>query len=363
MNIDILKKTSLFSQHQKLQAKMTSFAGWHIPLFYSSIMKEYNHCRQKAVVFDVSHMGELVFQGNIETSGLEDAVTCSLAKIPIGRARYGLILNDRGGVIDDFIVLRQKKDKLLFVVNAASLSLDYEILKGKLKTGSLKDKSSQIAKIDLQGPLARKVLLDLFDLGQDLSYFNFSEYNVRGEKILIIRTGYTGELGYEIFLPNQLAASVWENFLAHEDVEPAGFGVRDILRLEMGYNLLGAELKENITPLEAGLEKFVKFEKKFTGKNALLIQKAEGVSKKRIAFFSASKKIPRSGDKIYLAEKELGYVTSGTFSFSLSVGIGLGYVKPGLDKDASIEIEDSRRLRFKAQVTELPFYRKGSLRS
>jgi aminomethyltransferase len=363
----MLKTSPLYSEHLKLGAKIGSFAGWQIPLFYTSIFAEYKHCRKKAALFDISHMGELIFQGDIKTSGIEKAVTPCLEEIPLGRSRYGFILNHAGGIIDDLLVFKIKSDKLLFVVNAASEAIDYKILKETISKGKLKNVSAKMAKIDLQGPLAKEVLEQVLGFCQDISYFRFVEFDYKGEKILISRTGYTGELGYEIFMPNKLVLSIWEQFISHKKVKPAGFGARDILRLEMGYNLAGNELIEAITPLEAGLGKFINFDKNFIGKDALLKQKREGVKKVKIAFVTTSKRIPRPGYKIYYQDEKVGEVTSGSFSTHLSSGIGLGYItlanqvrKDG--SDAKIVIGDNNKVKIEAQIVDLPFYKKGSLR-
>jgi aminomethyltransferase len=363
------KKTVLFNKHQQLSAKMGNFAGWQVPIFYSSIIEEYKHCRQGVALFDISHMGEFIFEGNVEASGIEKAVTPWIKKIPTGRSRYGFILNKSGGIVDDLLIFKISPDKILFVVNAAAEFIDYKRLSEVIESGNLKNISSKTAKIDLQGPLAKEVLEQVLGFCQDISYFSFVEFDYKGEKILISRTGYTGELGYEIFMPNKLVLSIWEQFINHKKVKPAGFGARDILRLEMGYNLAGNELTEAITPLEAGLGKFINFDKDFIGKDALLKQKSKGVKKIKIAFVANSKRIPRPGYKIYYQTKEIGEVTSGSFSTYLSSGIGLGYIESSLanqvrkdGSDVKIIIGDNKKLKIEAQIVDLPFYKKGSAR-
>lgn len=356
-----MKTTPLFLQHQELKAKMVLFSGWRLPLFYSSIISEYRHCREMAVIFDVSHMGKIIFEGDISGSGIEEAVTPWIEKIPVGKSRYGFILNQQGGVIDDLIVLKLKENKLFFVVNAVSQSASYTILKQRLKKGNLKDVSSRLTKIDLQGPLAREVLGQSLNLGQGLPYFNFSEYDYKGKKIIISRTGYTGELGYELFLPNSMADFVWKKLLAQEKIKPAGLGARDMLRIEMGYSLCGQELTEKITPFQAGLGGFIDFRKNFIGKDFLLCQKKKGADKEKIAFSVNSKRIPRPGYKIYSGGREIGQVTSGALSLGLASGIGLGYVEPGNHQE--IKVGDGKQLILEAEIKELPFYKKGSLRN
>jgi aminomethyltransferase len=359
-----IKKLSLHDIHLGLSAKMSEFAGWQVPLFYSSIVSEYKQCRERAAVFDISHMGEFIFQGDIKTSGIEKAVTVSLGKIPVGRSRYGFILNNAGGVIDDLVVFKISSSKLMFVVNAASESCDYKKLKKAITGGKLKNISNQTAKIDLQGPLAKEVLKESLNLRQDINYFSFVEFNYEGKSVLVSRTGYTGELGYEIFMPAGLAPIVWRQLLKNEKVKPAGFGARDILRLEMGYSLLGNELKADITPLQAGLGNFIKFDKDFVGRGALIEEKNKGIKKTKVAFAANSKRIPRPGYKIYDKDKEIGEVTSGTFSFFLSAGIGLGYINNGCKQlIKNIFIGDGKKIKFAAEIVQLPFYKQGSLKS
>jgi aminomethyltransferase len=359
-----IKKLPLHDIHLGLSAKMGEFAGWQVPLFYSSIVSEHKQCRESAVVFDISHMGEFIFQGDIKNSGIEKAVTPCLEKIPLGRSRYGFILNDSGGVVDDLIVFKVSPDKLMFVVNASSEDKDYQVLKEVLKEAKIENVSAETAKIDLQGPLSKEVLSESLGFNQELSYFAFTEFSYKGEKILISRTGYTGELGYEIFLPKKSSVFVWNQLLNNQKVKPAGFGARDILRLEMGYSLLGHELKEEITPLQAGLAKLINFDKDFTGKDALLSQKNKGIDKIKIAFFSQSRRIPRAGYKIYDQNKEIGEVTSGSFSVYLSSGIGLGYIKSQYQQAGrKIIIRDDKKIKIEAEIVSLPFYKEGSLKS
>lgn len=357
-----LKKTVLFDKHQQLSAKMVNFAGWQVPLFYSSIIEEYKYCRKKAALFDISHMGEFIFEGDIEKSGIEEAVTPWVKKIPIGRSRYGFILNQFGGIIDDLVVFKINENKIMFVVNASSEKTDFQVLQERIKSGKLENISAQIAKIDLQGPLAKEILEEVLSFKEDLSYFSFKEFNYQSGKLLISRTGYTGELGYEIFIPNNIASLVWDKFVNNKNVKPAGFGARDILRLEMGYSLAGNELKNTITPIEAGLANFINFKKDFIGKTALLKQKEKGANKIKVAFSADSKRIPRTSYEIYDQDKKIGEVTSGAFSSFLSAGIGLGYINRNQLQEKKIFIGNQGKIKFAAEIVQLPFYKKGSLR-
>jgi aminomethyltransferase len=358
-----IKNLPLSERHLKLSAKMADFAGWQVPLFYTSIISEYHHCREHAVIFDISHMGEFIFEGDIGESGIEEAITPQVKKTAPGRSRYGFILNASGGVIDDLVIFKISENKLMLVVNAARRHIDYKILKQRLKKGNLLDVSEATVKIDLQGPQARDALAETLGFRPELSYFRFSEFDYQQDKILISRTGYTGELGYEIFMPNHLATTIWDKLVNNKLVEPAGFGARDILRLEMGYSLWGHELSEQITPLQAGLNKLIHFDKNFSGRQALLRQRDRGIDKIKIALRAHSRRIPRDGDKIYIHDRELGVITSGAFSPALNSGIALGYVENGFNKvGTEITIVDNKQRRHTGEIVKLPFYKHSSLR-
>ena len=357
--MDRLKKTSLFEEHESLNAKIISFAGWSMPLFYTSILDEHSHTRKNVSIFDTSHMGEFVFKGDIAESGIDSVFTQSAGSIPTGASKYGFILNKDGGIVDDLIVFKIAKDELMLVVNAATSENDFKVIKDRLKSGNFSDVSFETAKLDIQGPLAMDVMEDVLDTKMNLEYFKFGQFNILGENCIISRTGYTGELGYEIFTSRSTAIKLWNKFIADERVKPAGLGARDILRLEMGYSLYGSDLDEKRTPLEAGLEMFVDFEKKFTGRDALLKIKEEGLKEIKIAFIVNSRQSPRQGNKIFFDNRQIGLVTSGGFSPSLEKGIGLGYVESGLvGVGSAIEIQGGGGWKLLAEIVKLPFYKK-----
>jgi len=248
------------------------------------------------------------------------------------------------------------------------------VLTKLLRKGELSDISGDTAKIDIQGPFSRDVLketpgldiglkyFNLLDIG--LKYFNFGHFDVLGEKALISRTGYTGELGYEIFINSGKAVQLWNKLLGDGRVKPAGLGARDILRLEMGYSLYGHDIDERTTPDEAGLDMFVNYDKDFFGKSALLALKDTGKRKTKIAFKTEGRRSPRSHYRILSSGKDIGGVSSGVFSPALSCGIGLGFVKPECGKlDDEIIISDGKRVALKGKITETPFLKETSLRS
>ncbi|MDO9513919.1 MAG: glycine cleavage T C-terminal barrel domain-containing protein, partial [Elusimicrobiota bacterium] len=245
----------------------------------------------------------------------------------------------------------------------ATLENDYEILKKLLRKGELSDISAETAKIDIQGPLSRDVLKEALGLDLGLIYFNFAHFDILGEKAMVSRTGYTGELGYEIFINSSKAVDLWNKLLGDGRVKPAGLGARDILRLEMGYSLYGHDIDEKTTPDEAGLDMFVDYDKEFAGKKALLARKAGGPKKKKIAFKSEGRRSPRAHYRILSGVEDIGEVTSGVFSPSLSCGIGLGFIKAGSQPAGDIIISDGGRVELKAKITDTPFLKETSLRN
>lgn len=358
-----LKRTPLYEEHLALKAKMVPFGGWEMPVQYEGILAEYEATRRACTLFDTSHMGEFLIKGNAVTTGLDKTVTMPIIDMPLKTSRYGFILNDKGGTIDDLIVFRVKEEEWFIVVNGGTTQKDALHFKSYLSKGcSFEDISLKTGKLDLQGPLARAVLAQLNPEIKNLEYFTFDYFDLLGEKVLISRTGYTGELGYEIFFPWEKTAKLWQTLLKDQRVKPAGLGARDVLRLEMGYSLYGHELEEHISPLEAGLSRFVDFNKEFRSKDILLKQKNEGLKRKPAGFISENRRSPRAGQKIYSADqKEIGVVTSGTFSPALSKGIGLGFVlKEYADPGNKIFIGEDKPIE--AALSERIFYRGGSLK-
>ncbi len=353
-----LKRTVLFDKHEQLHAKNIGFCGWEMPVQYVGVIKEHNACRNDVALFDISHMGEFFYEGDIANSGINNATTTDFVKLPIGKCKYGFLLNEKGGVIDDLIVYKIDDTHLMFVVNAARIDVDFEQIKSHIKRGVFENKSDVTSKIDVQGPNSQVMLQSLvpFDLGE-LKYFGFKETIIMGTPAIVSRTGYTGEHGYELYINNEIAPALWDK-LVELGATPAGLGARDVLRLEKGYSLYGHELGEETTPLEAGLEGFIQYKSHdFTGKDALLKQKEEGVPRKIIPFTTNSKRAPRNGFDIYQNEKKIGVVTSGTYSPSVGSGIGLGLVDAKLyDENSELELRNERG-SMPIFLSSLPFYK------
>lgn len=360
-----LKNTPLLSRHQQLHALLAPFGGWQMPIQYEGIIAEHRWCREKAALFDICHMGEFRFQGDITAGGLDNVFTFAVSAIPVGRSRYGFLLNENGGIIDDLIVFRLAEDEAMIVVNAATIANDFAVIQSRLKQGeAFSNITADTGKLDLQGPLSRDVLIAAF--GPEIAaipYFKFIRTNILGVAAIISRTGYTGELGYEIFLPATKVAELWDLLLADERVKPAGLGARDLLRLEVGYSLYGSDIDEATTPTEAGLNAFVNLDKEFVGREALLRLQAAGPGKVKVAFQVSSRRSPRHHYEILVADETVGTVTSGVFSPMLGCGIGIGYVKPGVTTVGAPLIIRHGTVSMEATVVELPFYKGGSLRT
>ena len=359
-----LKQTPLLQQHKDLNALIAPFGGWNMPIQYEGIIAEHKWCREKTALFDICHMGEFYFQGDIEKSGLEDVFTFSVKSIPVGRSRYGFLLNEEGGIIDDLIVFRLAEDQAMIVVNAATAEHDFEVIRHRLKDNCFfLDISAKTGKLDLQGPLARDVMVRFF--GEEVAaipYFKFVTMDILGVEAIVSRTGYTGELGYEIFIPADKVVELWNLLLSDERVKPAGLGARDVLRLEVGYSLYGSDIDNQTTPLEAGLEAFVNFGKEFTGKEALLKQRDAGLARKKVAFEVSSRRSPRHHYEICFEGEKVGSVTSGVFSPMLGRGIGIGLVKPEIAVIGTPLVIRHENVSMEATVVELPFYKDGSVR-
>jgi aminomethyltransferase len=359
-----LLATPLNERHRALGALMAPFGGWDMPIQYEGIIAEHRWCREQAALFDICHMGEFLYKGDIVAGGLEDLFTFSVTAIPVGRSKYGFLLNEQGGIIDDLIVFRLATEEVLIVVNASTAPNDFKVIKSRLVGGDFSDISVKTAKLDLQGPLSRAVLVEL--LGgwvAEIPYFRFVQQTVLGVPAIVSRTGYTGELGYEIFLPADKVVELWDLLLKDQRVKPAGLGARDVLRLEVGYSLYGNDLDETVTPLEADLGAFINPGKQFVGSAALQKQQEQGVARIKVAFKVDSRRTPRHGYEMLVGGAPAGEVTSGVFSPMLGCGVGIGFVKPGLLSLGDQVTIRHERTEMTATICQLPFYGQGSVRS
>lgn len=360
------QNTPLYNEHVKLNALMAPFAGWNMPIHYGSIIEETKFTRTNTSVFDICHMGEFIVKENPEKSSLDKIITVPVVKMAVGKCRYGFLLNENGTVIDDLIVYRIANDEWMIVVNASNEERDAKNISSKLSNDAkFENKSSATAKLDVQGPGSRAVMEKIAGSGiNSLKYFNFSKFDIYGGSHIISRTGYTGELGFEIYIDSGKAVKVWNDLLAIAGVKPAGLGARDILRLEAGLPLYGDEMTEDTTPLEACFDRVLDLEKEFCGRQALINQKKKGLDKILVGFEVDGRRTPRHTNKILIAGKEAGFVTSGVFSPHLNKGIGMGYIYKGNASASAGEIEivlDKGQV--KARIEQLPFIKQISIKS
>jgi len=356
-----LKKTSLYDIHVKLGAKMAEFGGFLMPIQYTNITEEHLVTRNAAGLFDLSHMGEFLIEGKGAEAFLSRIVTGDPRSTSDGKTLYTLFCNEKGGVVDDIIIYRMSRDRFMLVVNASNIQKDDEWIASHLDEDvRFENLSDTIALLALQGPFAEPILRKTpFHEGSDLKRNSLVEFEVKGERILISRTGYTGEDGFEIYGSPQFSLEVWEILTQAGrsfGLKPVGLGARDTLRIEARLPLYGHDLDDETTPFEAGLGWTITLQKDFIGKEALTRQKAEGVKRKWVGFEMLEQGIPRQGCVIW-KDRPVGRVTSGTYSPSFKKNIGLGYVIPEVSRIGTeffIEIRD-RKLR--ARVVETPFYR------
>jgi aminomethyltransferase len=359
-----MKKTPLYGAHRRAGAKMVEFAGWEMPVQYRGVMDEHLAVRTRAGLFDVSHMGEIEIRGPGALELCQKLSANDVSRIKLQQAQYNLLINEKGGIIDDVIFYRIEPTAFLICVNASNSEKDFAWIQ-KQASGDveLENASSRYAQLALQGPLAEKVLQPLTTLPlREMKSFHFAWGDVSSIRCLVARTGYTGEEGFELYCSSAGAESLWNALLQAGrpmGLEPAGLGARDTLRLEKAYPLYGHELDDTTTPLEAGLEWVTKLAKgPFIGREALLKQKAEGIQRRLVGLELVEPGIARSDYLVFKNGRSIGRVTSGTKSPSLGKAIAIAYVT--IEEAAvgnTVEVEVRGR-KVRAQIVSLPFYRR-----
>ena len=362
-----LKRTPLFDVESELGGKMVDFGGWELPVQYSGILDEHKAVRERAGLFDVSHMGEITVKGPHALDFLQKLTCNDVSKLEDGRCQYNGLLYPTAGFVDDILIYRDAADDYLVVVNASNSDKDFEWMKEAAKEFDevdVKNVSDQYAQLALQGPAAEKILKKLTEV--DLSaikYYRFNRGKVDGIDAIISRTGYTGEDGFEVYVAPAEAGRLFKRILEagkEFDALPCGLGARDTLRLESKMALYGNDIDQTTTPLEADLAWIVKLDKgDFFGRDVLEREKAEGVRKKLVGFEMIDRGIGRHGYPIVEGGEEIGIVTSGTHSPTLKKAIGLAYLPP--DKSA-VGTEFSVLIRGKetrARVVPTPFYKRA----
>ena len=364
-----LKRTPLHDEHVRAGGKMVEFAGYEMPIQYpTGIVAEHRAVRTNAGLFDLSHMGEFFFTGPGAGAAIDRMVSSDIAGLAVGQARYGLLTNERGTIVDDVIVYRLADDEFMMVVNAANVAKDRAHVQRHLPAGvRMDDRSDETALIAIQGPRAATILSSVTDLEvreqsiEGVPPFGVTRARVAGSRAIVARTGYTGEDGFEVFVDNDRAPQVWSRLLAAGEstgLIPIGLGARDTLRLESRFSLYGNDIDETTDPIEAGLGWTTKLDKEFVGRDAIARAKERGPTR-RIAGLEVIGGVARHGHEVTKDGVVVGQVTSGTFGPTVQKNIALAYVPPELSKvgtELAVRIRD-RDIR--AKVVKTPFYKRS----
>ena len=350
-------KTTLYNHHDQLGAKLVPFAGFLMPLQYSGIIDEHKHVRSKVGLFDVSHMGEFIVSGKNAKKFLQNVTINDINALKPGKAQYSAFCNENGGILDDLLIY-DLLDYYMLVVNASNIEKNFNWLqKHLLDDVVLKDISNDIGLLAIQGPMARDILQDFYPNIGSLKYYETLMPD--SDDTVVARTGYSGELGFEIYISNDKIIDLWNQLLsASDDIRPVGLGCRDSLRLEMGYCLYGHELNESINPIEAGLSWITKLDTEFIGSESLA---HVSIEKKLVPLVLKERAIPRADYKIFdNHNKEIGLITSGAMSPSLQFGIALAYIDLPYAKELNSFNVKIRNNTFSMDKAKLPFYKDGT---
>jgi aminomethyltransferase len=360
-----MKRTTFYNIHKNLGAKIVEFAGYEMPIQYSSIISEHKAVRDSVGVFDVSHMGEVFVKGENALDFVQYITVNDASKLFPGRVQYSAMCYEDGGIVDDLLVYRISQNEFLLVINASNIEKDFAWMQKNNKFGvELTNRSDEFSLLAIQGPNSLKTLQKLTDTPINLEYYHFTQLNIAGVDMIISRTGYTGEVGYELYFvgDEKSAKNVWDKIFEagkEFDIQPVGLAARDSLRLEMGFCLYGNDIDQTTNTLEAGLGWITKLTKsEFIGKDALLKVKETGLNRKLVAITSDEKTFPRHGYDISVNNNKVGFITSGTVSPMLEKPIAMGYVET---KYAEIGSDVNMLIRGKevpAKVVKLPFVKR-----
>jgi aminomethyltransferase len=356
-----LRRTPLEDEHRSLGAKLGPFAGWLMPIEYAGTLAEHRGVREAVGLFDLMHLGKVTVEGPDALAVLQRTVSNDLRKVEAGRAQYNTVLNDRGGIVDDLIVYRLAEDRYFVVPNAANTVKVHGILREEAKGAAVEIVLHEDwCFLAVQGPRSIQVVSDLLPQAADLRFMRCVEAQFQGSSLILTRSGYTGEVGFELFPPESTVHELWRTLLKSGEphgIQPVGLGARDTLRLEMGYPLHGQDISEDRTPLEAGLSWAVALDKgEFRGRDALVKQKEEGIPARLWGLRMSDRLIPRAHFGVFAGDEQVGETTSGTFSPTLRVGLALAYLSPRDRFDEGDEVEvQVRSRRGRAVVTKPPF--------
>ena len=354
-------KTSMYNKHKNLNAKILPYAGYLMPINYSKgIQNEYNAVRNDVGVFDVSHMGQIFIKGVNVLKFIQKIAVNDASILRDGDAQYSAICNDSGGILDDVIVYKLTDDKFLLVVNASNCLKIFDWLNKNNKYDChILNKTNDLSLIAVQGPNSRNTIEKILDCSINIDFYKHKEYILNNKKIFISRTGYTGELGFELLGKSDIINDLWD-LLIQNKVEPCGLAVRDVLRMEMKYCLYGNDINELISPIEASLSWIVKNNTNYIGSEKINNQKRNGVNKKLMCIKMIDKCIPRTGYKVFVENDEVGIITSGTFSKSLNTGIAMAYINIEKIKNKNVSIEIRGKMN-KGEIVKPPFIKNTSL--
>ena len=353
-------KTALHDAHVAMNAKMGPFAGYDMPLYYDEgVLKEHEWVRKSAGIFDVSHMGQLTIEGLGVAGFLEKITPSAFQSKPNGRAQYTVLTNPEGGIVDDLIITRLEEDKFFIVVNAACKEKDIAWIKSHMPDNLTLEMLDDRSLIALQGQESEAVLEDVFGLSMNEVPYMFivTDVEIEGKKCFISRLGYTGEDGFELSVPNEIAMDVWNKLAAHEAIKPIGLAARDSLRLEMGYCLYGHDIDGGTSPIEADLGWVMgKNNQGFIGAHRILEEKKKGVERKRVGIKLTDKGVAREGAEILNENKQkIGTLTSGGPSPSLKASIGQGYIVNDFAEPGTTVFVSVRGKELEAKVEQMPF--------
>lgn len=359
-----MKQTCLHDKHVAMGALMSPFGGFDMPIQYKGIVEEHNAVRNACGVFDVSHMGEVNISGPEAEKFVNYIFTNDIAGAPDGKIFYGMMLNPNGGVVDDLLVYKRGENNFFLVINASNIDKDVAWIKENAEKFNVEidNLSDQLGELAVQGPTAESVMEEVLGINcKELEFYTFKESELDGKHILVSRTGYTGEDGFEVYADHETIRHLWDELMESGRVEPCGLGCRDTLRFEVGLPLYGDELADDISPVEAGLSMFVKLDKpEFIGKDIIAKQKAEGAPRKLIGLEMADRAIPRHGYEVLNENDEvIGYVTTGYRGISVDKSIAAALVQTQYAvKDSVLKIR-IRKKTFPAKVVAKKFYKKS----
>lgn len=357
------KRTCLYDKHVALNALISPFGGFDMPIQYSNIIEEHNAVRHHCGIFDVSHMGEIRVTGSQSEDFVQHIFTNDISKAPIGKIYYGIMLYPNGGAVDDLLVYKWDEEEFFLVVNAANIEKDYAWIAEASKDFDVKieNESDYYGQVAIQGPESETLVEELLQIPcKELEFYTFKTIEKDGECIIVSRTGYTGEDGFELYGSHSFINNVWDTMIASGKVKPCGLGCRDTLRFEVGLPLYGDELSAEITPIEAGLGMFVKTDKpNFIGRDVMVAQKGGALKQKIVGIELEDKAIPRHGYPVESDGKEIGYVTTGYNSISTGKSVCMALIDINYAKlDTPVQVRIHKKLH-NGIVTKKRFYNKN----